>query len=142
MGDQENIPQAIWRKVQLLGLAEEYKAENQVLKRFVQKMAAVSFCPPAFVRPAWLAIQQEAPDLLQGDQLVTYFDNTWLNGQFSSEAGTTLTTRTNNHVEGWHSRLKNVVEKPQKLQAFFDCFNAGETSLEDYLEAIKYQTGL
>ena len=182
--------QAIWRKVQSLGLAEEYKAENQEnqeLKKFVQKMAAVSFCPPTFVRPAWLAVQQEAPNLPQVDQLIAYFDHTWLNGQFPCRSWNYFDhpgPRTNNHVEGWHSRMNKVVGKPhpniyelvdvikreeattrmklqlyetgaalpprrrryeekeKRLQALFERFNAGATTLDDYLEAVKYQTGL
>ena len=98
-----------------LGLAEEYKAENQELKKSVQKMAAVSFCPPTFVRPAWLAVQQDAQNLPQVDQLIAYFDHTWLNGQFPCRSWNYFDhpgPRTNNHMEGWHSRLKKVVGKP------------------------------
>ena len=46
--------QSIWRKVQSLGLADVYKSSDPTLKQFVQKMAAIAFCPPSFVRPAWL----------------------------------------------------------------------------------------
>ena len=35
--------QAVWRKVQSIGLAEEYKL---TLKQFVQKIAAVALCTP------------------------------------------------------------------------------------------------
>ena len=107
--------QAIWRKVQALGLAEEYKSSNQQLKRFVQKMASVAFCPPTFVRTAWLAVQQEAPNVLQIDHLVQYFNETWLNGQFTIQQWNYFDytgPRTNNHLKGWHSRLKKVVGKP------------------------------
>ena len=41
--------QAIWRKVESLGLQEEYRAEDSALKKFVQKMAATTFCPPPFI---------------------------------------------------------------------------------------------
>ena len=80
--------------------------------------------------------------------------------------------RTNNCVEGWHTRLKKVVGKAHpnlfeiievmkkeqasseiKLQqlemggqvrtsTLFGRFKDGEYSLSDYLDAIKYQTGL
>ena len=55
--------QAIWRKVQSLGLQEEYRAEDSALKKFVQKMAATAFCPPPFMRLAWQGTQQEAPTM-------------------------------------------------------------------------------
>ena len=66
--------QAIWRKVQLLGLQEKYRAESSALKKLVQKMAATAFCPPAFMRLAWQGAQQEAPTMDRIDDLVTYFD--------------------------------------------------------------------
>ena len=54
--------QAIWRKVQALGLATNYTDPQDLsLKHFVQKMAAIAFCPPVFVWPAWMSVQQEAP---------------------------------------------------------------------------------
>ena len=74
--------QLIWRKVQSLGLADVYRSNDPTLKQFVQKVAAIAFCPPSFVRPAWLGVQEEAPLIPQVDSLVQYFDSTWINGQF------------------------------------------------------------
>ena len=37
--------QALWRKVQSLGLALCYMSSDPTLKHFVKKMAAISFCP-------------------------------------------------------------------------------------------------
>ena len=107
--------QSIWRKVQSLGFADVYRSNDPTLKQFVQKMAAIAFCPPSFVRPAWLAVQQEAPQIPQVDSLVEYFDSTWVNGQFQFQQWNYFDfdgPRTNNYVEGWHSRLKKVVGKP------------------------------
>ena len=55
--------QAIWRKVQGLGLQDEYTGEESSLKKFVQKMTATAFCPQAFMRLAWQGTKQEAPDV-------------------------------------------------------------------------------
>ena len=58
--------QAKWRKVQALGLTDNYcNPQDPTLKHFVQKMAAVSFCPPAFVPTAWLGVQQRHLRLLE-----------------------------------------------------------------------------
>ena len=35
--------------------------------------SAVAFCPPHFVRMAWLAVQQEVPNIPNADELVSYF---------------------------------------------------------------------
>ena len=106
--------QALWRKVQSLGLAQCYISSDPTLKHFVKKMAAYSFCPLTFIRTTWLAVQQEAPQIPYVDELVSYFDSTWMNGQFKRDQWNYFNfegPRTNNHVEGWHSRLKKVVGK-------------------------------
>jgi len=106
--------QAIWRKVQASGLQEEYKAEDEILKSFVQKTAAICFIPPAYVRVAWQGLQHEAPDIDRIDDFVEYFDRTWINGQYRISQWNYYDyhgPRTNNHVEGWHSQLKKIVGK-------------------------------
>ena len=92
-----------------------YRSSDPTLKLFVQKMAAIAFCPPSFVCPAWLAVKQEDPQIPQVDSLVEYFDSTWVNGQVQFKQWNYFDfdgPRTNNHVEGWHSRLTKVVGKP------------------------------
>ncbi len=39
-------------------------------------------CPLTVVRTAWLAIQQDAPNIPRVDELVDYFTATWINGNF------------------------------------------------------------
>ena len=51
-----NFMQALWRKVQSLGLAQSYMSSDLTLKHFIKKMAAISFCPLPFVRTARLAV--------------------------------------------------------------------------------------
>ncbi len=163
------------------------QVRDETLKKFLQKMAAVAFCPPAFVRTAWLGVQQQAPQIPQVDRLVDYFDRTWVNGHFHFHQWNYFDfagRRTNNHVEGWHSRVKKVVGKPHpniyelidvikkedattrmklqlcesgarmqprrmrirereiRIQTLFSRFRSGALSINDFLEAIKYQTGL
>ena len=157
--------------------------------RFIKKMAAISFCPLSFVKTAWLDVQQEAPQIPHVDDLVLYFNSTWMNGQFKHHQWNYFNfkgPRTNNHVEGWHSRLKKVVsiykphsniyeiidvfkrkeantkmkmqmleagaqqaprwrrvrQKERRIQNLFARFSSGAMSLNDYLEAMKYNTGL
>ena len=109
--------QAIWRKVQALGLTDNYYCNPQdpTLKHFVQKMAAILFCPPAFVHTVWLGVQQEAPQIARVDELVDYFTSTWVSGQFQVRQRNYYKVdgpHTNNHLEGWHSWLKKAVGKP------------------------------
>ena len=74
--------QAIWRKVKALGLQEEHKADDEILKSFVQKTAAIYFIHPAYVRVVWQGLQHEAPDIDRIDNFVEYFDHTWINRQY------------------------------------------------------------
>ena len=49
------------------------------------------------------------------DELVAYFESTWISGQYRFRQWNYFDfqgPRTNNNVEGWHSRLKKVVGKP------------------------------
>ena len=78
-------------------------------------MASVAFCPLTYVRTAWLAIQQSAPNIPRVDELIDYFSATWINGNFPPIHWNYFNQhqpRTNNHVEGWHSRMKKVISKP------------------------------
>ena len=180
--------QAIWRKVQALGLATICTDPQDLsLKHFVQKMAAIAFCPQAFVRPAWMSVQQEAPQIARVDELVTYFSNTWVSGSYQVRQWNYYKVdgpRTNNHVEGWHFRLKRVIgkahpniyelvevfkkeeslttmrvqqlvagasqaprrrkvrDRERKLQTLFQRLELGTISIDDYLESVKYHTGL
>ena len=95
-------------------MQEEYKAEDEILKSFVQKTAAICFIPPTYVRVVWQGLQHEAPDIDRIDDFVEYFDCTWINGQYRISQWNYYDyhgPRTNNHVEGWHSRLKKIVGK-------------------------------
>ena len=93
-------------------MKEEYKAEDEILKSFVQKTAAI---PPTYVGVAWQGLQHDASDIDRIDDFVEYFDRTWINGQYRIGQWNYYDyhgPRTNNHVEGWHSRLKKIVGKP------------------------------
>ena len=70
-GCYHQYSQAIWRKVQALGLQQEYISEDGILKSFVQKTAATCFVPPSFIRVAWQRVQQEAPELDNVDDFIT-----------------------------------------------------------------------
>ena len=79
-------------------------------------MAALAFCSSIFVRLVWLAIHQSEPtSILRVDELIEYFSNTWLNGSFPQSQQNYFNQhlpRTNNHVEGWHSQIKKIINKP------------------------------
>ena len=59
-----------------------FRGEDEILKSFVQKTAAICFIPPTYIRVAWQGLQHEAPDIDRIDDFVEYFDHTWINGQY------------------------------------------------------------
>ena len=111
--------QAIWQKVQALGLQELYISEDEILKCFVQKTATTCFVPPSFVPPsfvwvAWQGVQQEAaPELDDINDFVYYFDRTWINDQFrlqqwnyyNYDGPTTITLKAS--TPGWSESWAN-----------------------------------
>ena len=83
-GSYYHFMQVIWRKIQALGLTDNYcDPQDPTLKHFVQKVAAISICPSAFVHTAWLGVQQEAPQIARVDKLVDYFTSTWVRTVYS-----------------------------------------------------------
>ena len=108
-----HFSQAVWQRVQQLGLQQAYRTDPSMSK-FVSKIVALSFCPVRFVRVSWIAIKANAPLLTNVDDLCEYFENTWLNGDFPLRSWNHYDTdgpRTNNHVEGWHSKMNTIAGK-------------------------------
>ncbi len=98
---------------QQLGLQVEYK-ENTELRSFAQKTAALAFVPLRFVRLGWTGVKATAPAVPGVDGFIDYFESTWLHGIYPPAVWNVHDLGdccTNNHIEGWHSRLKKVVGK-------------------------------
>ena len=108
-----HFAQCLWRKVQELGLSSDYK-DDEHIRAFIQKSAALSFVPITFVRIAWNNIKQAMPPDPRLQQYCDYFESTWLNGNFRLPMWNYFAYDgpcTNNHLEGWHNRLKRIARK-------------------------------
>ena len=44
--------------------------------------AALAFFPLTFVHVAWSAIKADAPGIQEADDFISYFESTWLDGNF------------------------------------------------------------
>ena len=73
--------QCLNRKIQQIGLQVAYR-EDQRLNHFVRKIAALAFVPQRFVRLAWQAVKFEAPPLPRVEEFITYYEETWLVGNY------------------------------------------------------------
>ena len=109
-----HLSQALMRKFQAIGLQQTYRSDEEAC-RFLRRTAALAFVPVRFVRLAWQGIKASKPTHLPRiDEFVDYFQSTWITGVFTLQHWNVYendTYRTNNHVEGWHYRLKRAVGK-------------------------------
>ena len=71
--------QAIWRKIQFLGLQQQY-INNSSTHNFCRKLMALPFLPPEHIETAFRNIQEVASNSV-GEELTTYIENTWITGQ-------------------------------------------------------------
>ena len=107
--------QNLWRKVQSLGLARDYR-QNRRLKKTIRKVMAMGYLLLTLVRQNFLLLtksprtrrlQRRFPELLD---FFTYFERNYLNGiyvpQMWSVYDGDMDSRTNNYVE---SKLYNVI---------------------------------
>jgi len=72
--------QAIWRKTQTLGLATLYMEDN-VVKQWVQRAAALALLPMEAVQDTWLDAMNESPDLPNAEQFNDYVVSTWVDDE-------------------------------------------------------------
>ena len=68
-----------------------------------------------YVRIGWMGINAEIPDVPGMTEFTDYFQRTWISGNYAPTTWNVHESynacRTNNHIEGWHSKLKKVVGK-------------------------------
>jgi len=107
--------QAVWRKIQELGLACRYKTEITDLQLHVKSHMALAFLPTENVMEfasRLHALDQYTNDV-QVQQFHAYFCNTWLDGLYEISIWNQFNVpdqqRTNNSVEGWHCRFGSSV---------------------------------
>ena len=101
--------QAVYRRVQKIGLAALYGSDDRV-RNFVRKLYALALLPHEHVAGAFATLQRKGARFgnLDIDQLMTYFDKTWISGERWSPEDWTVyrkKIRTNNDLEGWHRKL-------------------------------------
>lgn len=109
--------QAIWRKVQNLGLTRSYR-QNSDFNKLVRRLCALPLAREMHIEDLWLNhIHAEAPAIPHVNELLDYYVRTWLDedhamfpraiwNQFDN-----LGPRTTNHLEGWHHCFNKDVGK-------------------------------
>lgn len=101
-----HLTQAIWRKIQELGLQPSY-SHNNATHRFCRRLMSLTFLPEPFIHSQFEVMKtMNVPTPIR--ELITYFDNQWMKNPcfpVSTWSCFMRPIRTNNDVEGWHNRL-------------------------------------
>ena len=108
--------QALWRKVQELGLSGRYK-EDEAFNRLVRRASALPLVPRESVDEVWLEALNEVNDAGSAP-FKDYVTSTWVDtmvAKFPVEIWTQDDNidgvRTNNHLEGWHSTINRTLSR-------------------------------
>lgn len=125
-----HMKKCLWRKVQDLGLASEYR-KNEDIRLHIQMCAALAFLKPEEVEDGWVEIHSHAPENTKLSQFFDYFVENWLeNTQFPLTMWSCHERRhrTTNSVEGWNNRLNTLIGRPNpRVKEVVACLkNEGE----------------
>lgn len=106
-----HMKQCIWRKVQELGMTREYR-ENEEVRMQIRMRAALAFLRPEDVSNGWLEIHSTSPDVTKLTEFYDYFVESRLDNDeipVSTWSCYEWRHRTTNTVEGWHSKINNIL---------------------------------
>ena len=99
--------QAVWRKIQLLGLQQQYMSDIST-HDFCRKLMALPFLPAEHIEHAFRNLVEHVSSGTELE-LATYIDTTWISGNWHPNDWCIFNqaVRTNNDVEGWHLRINS-----------------------------------
>lgn len=109
-----HFTQCIWRKTQQSGLQTQYK-ENEVIKTLVRRAAVLPLVPLQSVEDVWfnaLTDLENADININTIPFTDYVTTQWVESDqqiwnhFDHDE-----SRTTNHLEGWHSKIKKQIQQ-------------------------------
>ena len=100
--------QAVWEKIQELGLAPAY-FNDEGCQIYLRKLMSLPFLPPEFMIIPTVFLNLAAEATTEPIKILTeYINKTWISSRvWPPKAWSCFmqTVRTNNNVEGWHGRI-------------------------------------
>lgn len=98
----------VWRKAKRLGHMK-CKAE----KRIVQLTAALALIPEHLLTEGWAYIKNECGSEINMRKFISYIERFWINKRYLHNVISVFDERfrTNNVLEGWHSKLNRLINK-------------------------------
>ncbi|XP_041369639.1 uncharacterized protein LOC121383615 [Gigantopelta aegis] len=105
--------QALWRKVQNLGLAVQYK-EDPPVQQWIRRAARLALLPLNEVQDAWIEAMDSTPNVPRAQEFNDYMIVNWIDydARFPLPLWNHHETngpRTNNNLEGFHNRLNKAM---------------------------------
>ena len=126
--------QAVWRKVQELGLQTAYNTDDNTYK-FICKLLSLPYLPAQHITTVFNTLQQRAATQPLQD-LIAYISTTWLQSSIWPTTSWSVFghyTRTNNDVEGWHFRINKKGQLPFYILIIFLHEEAKQLKLQVHL---------
>jgi len=124
--------QAVWRRIQHLGLQTAYNADEP-FHRYCRQLLALPFLPKEAIADTFEELAAEANTDAQ-NQLCDYLRNTWITATIWPPSTWSVfgeSVRTNNDVEGWHRRLNGKASHGQLNLYLLLRLLGGEAALVD-----------
>ena len=109
-----HFAQAIWRKIQNIGLQSSYNNDASY-KKFSRNVISLA-C--RYVQVVWRGLEVAAPQDHKVSAFSEYFKTTCLNGVYEIAEWTTYNEegpRTNNHIKRWHNKVNHIIRKAMFL---------------------------
>lgn len=110
--------QCLWRKVQSIGLVEEY-TNDESIRMHIRMCASLAHLPPGDVEDGWMMIMENSPENSKISLFNDYFVENWMDisATFPIEIWNVYEQRhkTTNCVEGWHNRLNKLTRQKPNL---------------------------
>ena len=107
------LAQAIWRKVQDIGLRRAYIHHNAT-HLYVKELMAMQLLPAEHIDPVFQVLKTKATSS-KLQHLTTYIEDTWINSSVWPPTNWSVygqIVHTNNDLEGWHTRI-NTSTRPR-----------------------------
>ncbi|CAF1083575.1 unnamed protein product [Brachionus calyciflorus] len=127
--------QCLWKNIQLKGLVNEYKVENNNI--WFEELKTLAFVPPTYVPTAYNYLLTVVPQTLKNNskfsKFLNYFYETWMHGDFEINLWNQFHNngpRTNNHLEGFHRKIDiDLIASHPNLYYFIDYIKKIEAQL-------------
>ena len=109
-----HFTQRIWAKTQNVGLAQEFR-NNQDIECYIKQLMAIPYLPSSLINPTYTCLQMPSldtsdPNMIKLQKLKKYFKKRWLSQIEPGELSVyNLNIATNNAAESYHSKIKSII---------------------------------